>query len=127
MAIRYLRRGQTKLEAAPGEKKAEVQAEYIAGYFKMYENMESQYRESLKKGEELNLPLMQEAFSDGSADPVYQQLLAMKESGTPDFKALTSYLALTGGKKGDPGGNSGEPEGKVCPDAAGSYGYPSIL
>ena len=99
MAIRYLRRGQTKLEAAPGEKKAEVQAEYIAGYFKMYENMERQYRESLKKGEELNLPLMQEAFSDGSADPVYQQLLAMKESGTPDFKALTSYLALTGGKK----------------------------
>lgn len=99
MAIRYLRRGQIKLEAAPEEKMAEVQAEYISGYFKMYKNMENQYRESLKEGRELNLPLMQLAFSDGSADPVYQELLVMKESGTPDFKALTTYLSLTGGKK----------------------------
>ena len=35
----------------------------------------------------------------GKTVQVLSYLLAMKESGTPDFKALTSYLALTGGKK----------------------------
>lgn len=92
----YLYLGQRKVEAAKPQDARKVEEEYIADYFRTFSSTEQIYKEALKDGNQINLPLMMAAFSDDSENARMAELKKAREDGLPDYQVLQKYLELGG-------------------------------